>query len=237
MRKLMTTLVAAFAVLAFASTARAQNDEAEVDWDEAMEFAEVTDTYVENNVEWVTYYDELQNVMWSQPKDATPEAVKAYFTGDRETLKDWGLDDLCAINWPVPNQLKYVDGSSSWTYYNDDFELYSSSSTVKKWVTDISDLGVDIDTSVTASVRNAVSYCGDFHHRIYYPNDGGYFNPDSSTCGTFLGVTYYSAYDESHIENWTYDPGGTYSHDVSRHRVFVCDAYRYVFLRVSDPPE
>jgi opacity protein-like surface antigen len=69
--KLLATLVCAIAVLAFAAPALAQDDEAEVDWDEAIEFAELTDTYVENGVEWETYYDELQNVMWSQPADAT----------------------------------------------------------------------------------------------------------------------------------------------------------------------
>jgi hypothetical protein len=233
--KLLATLVCAFAVLAFADPALAQNDEAEVDWDEAIEFAEVTDTYVENDVEWVTYYDELQNVMWSQPADATPEAVKAYFTGDRETLKDWGLDDLCLINWPVPNQLKFVDGASSWTYYNADFSLYATGSNYKRWATDIGHGLLDIDTSVTASVRNSYSYCGNYQNRLYYPETTTYYTPESDTCGTFLGTTYYSAYDTSEVENWSYTSYGTFY--VSRHRFLACDVYNYVYLSVSVDPE
>jgi hypothetical protein len=232
MRKL-TTLVCAFAVLAFSAGATAQNDEA-VDWDEAIEFAEVTDTYVENNVEWVTYYDELQGAMWSQPADASPEAMKAYFTGDKETLKDLGLDWICAINWPVPNQMTINDGhGTTTTFYNADFSLDSSNTTTRWWITNMPSAWYDVDGSVAGSVRNAVSYCDDYQNRVV--NQGGTgLVYDSDTCGTFYGTTYYSVSDSSHVENWDYDDS---EQNVTRHRFYACESNRYVYLMLGIQPE
>jgi hypothetical protein len=235
--KLLATLVCAIAVLAFAAPALAQNDEAEVDWDEAIEFAEVTDTYVENNVEWETYYDELQNVMWSQPADATPEAVKAYLSGDQDKLEDLGLDwEICIVNWPLPYSMTIDDdhGNSPTFTYNDFYVSYSSS-TSKIWTTTISAPWYDVDGSVASSVRTTSNYCGNYQNLMFGGGAGGVFSPDNSNCiGPLFGYYYLWSSDSSHVEDWYYTYGITW---VARHRFYACDAYRNVYTSLGVGPE
>jgi hypothetical protein len=231
--KLLATLVCAFAVLVFANTARAQDDEAEVDWDEAIEFAEVTDTYVENNVEWVTYYDELQNVMWSQPADATPEAVKAYLSGDRETLKDSGLDDFCLINWPSPLYMEIRPHYSGATYEFWDFAYLGAGSGGaayhKVWAGVANGSLYDVDYYIYSVVKNSIDYTdGNYNGRFW---DQG-LTPDNwdTTCDNessdcYSGTCYYYVYEDGDVLDYFY-PTWTCKR-VARHEVFACDFWRY----------
>jgi hypothetical protein len=227
--KLLATLVCAFAVLVFANTARAQDDEAEVDWDEAIEFAEVTDTYVENNVEWVTYYDELQNVMWSQPADATPEAVKAYLSGDQETAKDLGLD--CTVVWPVPEYLKIspTAGPPAVVHTYTSFNLVYDGPVFKRWEAVTWGAYSDVDNYVDGRLYNRTSYCSTYEG---YVNDqtSGWIGADVDTC-TGTSVFYYRSYHSSTVENWVY-PNLT-STPVTGHAFYACGYDRSVALNLT----
>jgi hypothetical protein len=235
--KMLITLAGALTVLAFSAGAWAQDEEA-VDWDEAIEFAEITDTYVENGVTWETYYDELQNVMWSQPADASPEAVLAYHNGDLEKAKDLGLD--CNVYWPYPEYLKILVGTSGDPETFTSFNLDYSGPLVKRYEAVTWGALDDVDGYVTSRLYNRTNYCSE-HEGYVWEQDteaGGGSGGDpywdfanSDNCQFFLNTYLYTSYHWTTVEDWEYLDDTTTS--VTGHSFYACGETRVVYLVLS----
>jgi hypothetical protein len=90
-------------VLGFAGIASAQEDGTteQVDWDDAAYYAELMDTFVNGHgVLMDTYYDEGQNVLWSQPASVkVEEAAAALAEGPDHAMA------LDTFQWVVPKLL------------------------------------------------------------------------------------------------------------------------------------
>ena len=103
MSKPTTIILSALAALTFSTGAWADESDLpeteEVDWEEALEFAELVDWHVENGETWVTYHDELQGVMWSQPASTTDRQVLEFFLAEPD---ERGTLDFCIYQWLVP---------------------------------------------------------------------------------------------------------------------------------------
>jgi hypothetical protein len=228
--KVLITLAGALCVLAFAAGAKAQNEEA-VDWDEAIEFADLVDTDVENGTTWETYYDELQNVMWSQPADAPAEAVKAYFSGDQETLEGNGWLDLCIINWPSPDYIiisPKSDPLDEDTYTS--FAFVTGGDYLKVWEAVTWGSYDDVDNYVAGRVSNNINYKASYVGYVFDQSIPGWDYADwDDASGT--GPYYYPANHNSTVEDWEY-PNLT-STGVTGHSFYACDATRNVVLKLT----
>jgi hypothetical protein len=102
MKMFVGMLVTALA-LCFAGTASAQDEDTsqQVDWEEAATYAELTDTWVnDSDVEMATYYDEAQNVLWSQPASMSVEEGAAVLTKGPEYA-----ETLLVSTWVLPTVL------------------------------------------------------------------------------------------------------------------------------------
>jgi hypothetical protein len=169
--------------------------------------------------------------MWSQPADASPEAMKAYFTGDKETLKDMGLDDFCIVQWPVPYYMYLLDDAGSRYLDAGDFMYYGPGSggesihrIWKGW--SVTAAFLDVDTSVESRVRGTVDYLDEYNGRYYAPGSGWGNDCENETAYYSGGYYRYPVYETSSVDGWNY-PSLTCT-AVAKHEVYICDYTRYI---------
>ena len=237
MVKWLLTLGCVVALLALARNANAWGNEykySAVDWEDAFEYAKVLETYKdEYGVKWVTYMDEAQELMWSQPSSASEEDVLDYLTFDE--VGTYTLD-LCVVLWLWPDELK-IDSSTykytSFTYEDKCFGTYRC----KEYYTTGSVCHEDIDGYVRSEATSSGDHCSNYDGKYSDKNGPGSWD-DSQTdaCETIGDTTYYESYENSDVngdDEWDYCSGSTTR--VTRHRFYTCEAwyniligYRYV---------
>jgi hypothetical protein len=185
----------------------------QVDWDDAAYYAELMDTFVNDDaVVMDTYYDEGQNVLWSQPASELVEAAADVFPQGAEYAMT-----LDFFEWIAPTLLwlchedegECIDGHK-WS--GGDFNLFDTSATVAYYE------ALDPDCSYTGIERirakgssNFVDYC-DAYYWGYYRNDAdtGWGSTDVRSCsGIGSPPSYrYTLDDSSHVDGYSYTPTG-----------------------------
>jgi hypothetical protein len=222
--KMLIILAGALTVLAFSASAWAQSEDAAVDWDEAIEFADLIDTHVENGATWSTYYDEVQSVMWSQPVNASREALLAYLSGDKTTAKELGLD--CVVDWPVPYDLRISPTTGQEDVYTS-FTLTHSGDYLKRWGTWSQSEYSSVDNYVQGKVRNSTSYCDTYNGWVYDPSIPEWIDAaDDESC--YGRIVFYKVYHASTVEDWQYL--NNTATQVTGHAFYACGSQRNVVL-------
>ena len=204
MKKMTMMVLCALAAAAFSLGAAAQEvsmegvDEAEVDWEEAVYFAELVETYKNDDGEMINvFWDEEQRVMWDQPVDMTEKEALDELQGSSPLERidtriipytlTFCFNDSCTSS-DVYATLAYmgVDGTSSY-WMAMGAQVYSN----------------NVDR-IKASGR---SYLNDYRtnwHGQYY-DDGEWPNADNETTGSWGSTYYFYHLDESDdIDNWSY---------------------------------
>ena len=204
-------------VVSFAGAASAQEEDTtqSVDWEDAAYYGELMDTFVNaKGVEMSTYYDEAQNVLWSQPAAMKmEEAVEALSAGPEKA------GTLLITQWVVPMLLWLCDYNesadelcTSGTNYKwnsaGDFYLDYIAGTTAFYNTDWADCAMSSIERVRAKGGSSTTnYCsaGDSDYRGYYwTTSATWAVADDDSCYTLSGYYYYNVDDSSHITNRTY---------------------------------
>jgi hypothetical protein len=239
----MKTLLCALAcalVASFALGASAQDEETseQVDWAEAAEYAELMDTWVNaKDVEMATYYDEAQNVLWSQPaamsvEDATAELAEDPEGAMLDSISQWIVpkvlwlcgkdesDDSGCDDGDVTNY-KWAAGDFSLSEVDDNWAYYNAESMGCSNYT-------DVERIYTRGTSYVTDYCDGNFYAKYYVGSSAY-SPDEDDCYRSLLDYYYYLDDSSHINNRTYSG---YGEKVMRYR-FLADQYYYVVVSIA----
>jgi hypothetical protein len=202
-------LVASFAL---AASARDEDTTEQVDWSEAANYAELMDTFVNsNNVEMATYYDEGQNVLWSQPASMSVEDATAELAKDPEGAM---LDSIS--QWILPTALWLClddAGTSCYKWSSGDISFVSVTGNVAKYIASNDNCGVEGIERIWASATSGnVDYCDEpdyIYYRGYYRNEADtnwIVAMDDYSCLTWLGATRYYI-DEPDMTGLDYDFG------------------------------
>jgi len=205
---LFGALVVSFA---FAASAQDEDTTEQVDWAEAAYYAELMDTFVNGNgVTMDTYYDEGQNVLWSQPASMTVEAATAALAVDPEHA-----GTLDTFQWVVPTALwlchkDEIDDSScsdGHKWVGGDFNLVSVVGSVAIYNALETDcLYEDIERVYAAGNSNLADYCDDNYVGSYYSHASSTYQPaDDYWCNYWLGNYRYYLDDSSHVDYYDYD--------------------------------
>jgi hypothetical protein len=214
-------------VMLMGSAAWAQDFEPYVDWEEAVDFAKVVGSFVDEHGEtWETYLDEEQDVSWVQPATASREAVLASMEAGKFGVA--GPEDLC-IYFPIyPYKLTIYD-SGDWEHYYAFTYQGSCGTNCALYYSADRDCWTDVDGYVRTEGRSSSDYSVE---EWYFDLDSG-GDPslgvddwDKWEDGDFW---YYEMMEENDIEGepeWDYCSGSTTK--VSRYRYYACYAYRYL---------
>jgi hypothetical protein len=206
-------------MLGFAGIASAQEEDTtqQVDWDDAVNYAELMDTWVnDDSIEMNTYYDDAQNVLWSQPADLPIEAAaKAFAVGPKYA------ETLLITQWVVPMSLWLCDNDkdddsscTSGTNYKwttaGDFYLVEVISPTAYYVTDYSPCVMSsIERVRSQGGSSTTNYCDDAgsDYDGYYAHGDGAFHAaagDEEWCSYPFGYYYYYVDDSDDISGETY---------------------------------
>ncbi len=225
MKKLTTTMASALAVLLLASGAWAGDFEAQevtenVDWEEAIEWAELVETYERDGRTWEVYLDEEQALMWEQP---TPSDL-----GPGETMED---SRTVYVN---PFSLKFCHNancSSSTGFTSFTYCSACSTRTTRVWYA----LGGGSISNVDRIIAYGNSSTTDYCDNDYY----GYYNDleetsqpywrlaDNRDCGYGLLGYWYEIDESGDLSNWTYG----FNDYVVRWRYEIGSSTRYTVLK------
>jgi hypothetical protein len=211
---LALALVAGFAGRASASQVVAEEETTQVvDWDDAAYYAELMETYVDDNGVWLNvYYDEGQNVLWSQPVDVSlEEAAEALIKGSEHA------ETLLITQWVVPTVLWLCD-------YNESADANCTSGTNYKWGS--GDFALDhvsgnyayytaddppcemtsIERVRAKGTSNYSDYCDDNYLGQYYHN-GSWPTAEEYSCYLAYLKFYYDLDESTGLVNETYLSG------------------------------
>jgi hypothetical protein len=210
MRK-VTLLVLCTTMMVFAWKATAQEasmegvDEAEVDWEEAVYFAELVETYENDDGEVMNvFWDEEQRVMWDQPVDMTAEEALAEFNGT--SLSGSRLETRI-----VPQSLTFCLNDSCTSYDVYSFLLYTGTSGTKSYWTVMGAKYYlnNVDRIKSTGRSYLYDYRSNWYGQYYDPNgSGGYWGADSQTTGNLWSYYYYHIDESSHLDNESYPAYG-----------------------------
>jgi len=225
----MILLVVCALIVGFAGNASAQEvtmgvaDEAEVDWEEAVYFAELVETYKNDDCEMINvFWDEEQRVMWDQPVDMT----------EKEALEELqGSSPLERIDTRiVPYKLTFCFNDSCTSYDEYGLAYTGINGTSSYWMA----MGAQTYTNNVDRIKaSGRSYLNDYRtvwHGQYY--DGSYWDAESQTTGSW-GTTYYFYHldeetmldDESypvvgyHVARFAYKPSTTWYYSYAQYAV------------------
>jgi hypothetical protein len=183
-----------------------------VDWDDAAYYAELMETYVDDNDVWLNvYYDEGQNVLWSQPVDVSlEEAAEALIKGSEYA------ETLLITQWVVPTVLWLCDNNESsdanctsgtnFKWGSGDFALdYVSGNYAYYTALDPPCEATSIERVRAKGTSNYSDYCDDAYYGQY--NNGTWHTAEDYSCYLAYLKFYYDLDESSGISNQTYLSG------------------------------
>lgn len=248
MKAFVCAAIAALVMVGFVGIAGASDASMEeeaysvqVDWDDAVEWAELMDTYPnDDDVMIAVYYDEGQNVLWDQPASEPVEAAAEVFPLGAEKA-----GALLFTQRVVPTSLWLCDN-------DEDDDTNCTSGTNYKWGSD--EIGLDYVDGVHAyyfaseangnpcsidsieRIRSTGSssttdYCDGYYRGKYYDqNAPGFTDADDYWCLAILGIYTYGLDESDQVDDYEYDLYG--DEDAAQFKYRVGLAYYYSNLKI-----
>ena len=222
MRKsiLLVLGIAMAAIIAGPSIASAQEEGTteQVNWPAAAEYAELVDTYAnDDGVVLNTYWDDVQNILWSQPASLSVEAAAAAFTVGPEHAAN-----LLITQWIVPTSLWLCDNNkvgdtncAEGTNYKWASGEITFSSSLGEYATFVANN--DPNTCIMSSIERMrvvgtssfTDYCDAYYIGKYY-HSTVYWAAEDNDCDLYKTGYFYWADESTGLVNETYnceDPG------------------------------
>jgi hypothetical protein len=230
-------------VLGFAGIASAQDETTEqVDWEDAATYAELMDEFVsDDDVAMETYYDEAQNVLWSQPAAEPVEAAAEVFAQGAEYAAT-----LDFFQWIVPVVLWLCDNNESsdancasgtnYKWAEGDFHLLGTAGNTATYAADSQNCTYSsIDRIRVRGSSNYVDYCDDDFLGYYSTTEGPWQgDPAYDSCGqTWYGTSWYELDDSPNINNRTYYTSLSEA-NVARFRFYVYKSVYYSVIQIRN---
>ena len=206
-------------VMGFAGAASAQEEETTefVDWNDAVYYAELMDTWVnDDGVEMSTYYDEAQNLLWSQPADLPVDAAaKAFAVGPdyAETLliTQWVVPMLlwlCDNDGHEDDDPNCIEGTNFKLSTAGNFHLDSVVGRTAFYHTNSGPCELSsIERLRAKGGSSTTNYCDaedSDYTGYYFTTSSQWALADGDTCYSFISWYYYMIDDSNHITNRTY---------------------------------
>ena len=201
----MILLVPCAIIVGFAGNASAQEvsmetvDEAEVDWEEAVYFAELVETYKNDDGEMINvFWDEEQRVMWVQPVDMTEKEALDELQGSSP------LERIDTRIIPYLLTFCFNDSCTSSDVYST-LAYTGTAGTSSYWIA----MGAQFYSSNVDRIKaSGRSYLNDYStnwHGQYYEPGSDYFDAESETTSSW-GTTYYFYHldEETNLDNESY---------------------------------
>ncbi|MCK9461940.1 MAG: hypothetical protein M0R80_20100 [Proteobacteria bacterium] len=204
-------------MMGFVWSASAQEEEStqQVDWEDAAYYAELMDTFVnDDGVLMATYYDEAQNVLWSQPASEPVEAAADVFAQGGEYAMT-----LDFFQWIVPTSLWLCekdegddancdDAGSFFKWSTGDFALVDTSATVAYYdALDTACSYPGIERVRATGSSNLTDYCDSNYNGYYWnPETDNFYNAYEDSCSGLGTPTIYryTLDDSPNVDDFTY---------------------------------
>jgi len=230
-KKVFVCAVFAALVVSFAFAASAQDEETteQVDWADAAYYAELMDTWVnDNGIEMNTYYDDAQNLLWSMPSSLKVEAAAEAFAVGPEHA-----GTLLITQWIVPTSLWLCiedEGddptcADGYKWGTGDFGLYEVVDKTAVYHALDTGCGYDnIERVYASGTSGPTNYCPN-SFKGYYRDSYWWFTADDFWCNYWLYTYRYYLDDSVNIDDFYYDTYGSVR--VARFRFVVDSSYYY----------
>jgi hypothetical protein len=227
MRSMLTGIVLVN-LLVVGQALSAQEIELDVDWEEALDFAVLVGTVMDDYGEtWETYFDEEQQFSWVQPSTASREDVLASMQAGK-----FGVNGPRSCIWlPVlPHSMTIYD-SGDWEHYSG--FTYGGSCGYNCWgyYHEDRDCWIDVDGYIRTVARSQINYTDmeEWYRELDADPDCWNWDVDDFDKWDDSGLWFYEMMEEDDVEgeeDWDYCSGSTTL--VSRYRWSACGAYRYL---------
>jgi hypothetical protein len=246
---LALTVMAILACLGFKASAQDTTAKAP-DLEQAIDNGKLLDTEVDKDgVKWETYYDEEQNVMWSQtagtPKDVALESMLA--GGQWMTADDGegGTLDFCVYQWLAPDTLTIGNALEQGQYvtYTEATYLGTCGTNCREYTFYGQQQWNNVGGWIQSIATTGFNQCGDdseYYTSAYWDLDGPTVtwnnSPDQSYCVYYDPYWYYITYEDNDVAGeaaWDYGVVLDEETQVARHRNTACGTQRTVITNYT----